>query len=312
MVSYKVIFRRVSTGEELRIDLYSHYTCICGKDSGEGKTEFLESMGDGLRDGEIEYQADFNLVIADENTFETLLNIEERTIIMIDEMNVLRLKDVSKVNNSRHLIIAISRAFPLRIDYPLCGIYELHRTEKEWFSITASQPLPLYRRGEIDRVMTEAAGGKSENALLSVYFERVEDAGGRDRIQRKLLNTEGKILVFADLGCIGKAYKLLLKRCQQNPNIRFYDYQAFEELLCKAPVIQALNSSVNYDPFDYSTLERYYGQLLQGMTEGTPFAYFHKGGLAAAYLDPANKLGIFNSEIGYPLLNLINMQHEMV
>lgn len=306
MISYKVIFRRVSTGEELRIDLYSHYTCICGKDSGEGKTEFLENMGDGLRDGEIEYQADFNLVIADENTFEALLNIEERSIIMIDEMNVLRFKNVAKVNNSQHLIIAISRAFPLKIDYPLCGIYELHRTENEWFSITASQSLPLYRSGEIDWVVTEAAYGKSEHALLSVYFEKIEDAGGRDRIQRKLLNTKGKILVFADLGCIGRAYKLLLKRCRQNPDIRFYDYQAFEELLCKAPLIQSLNKKITYDPFDFCTLERYYEQLLQSMTEGTSFAYFHKGGLAAAYVDPANKIGIFNSEVGYPLLNLID------
>lgn len=105
---YKVIFRQLSSGSELSIILYSHYTCIYGIDSGEGKTQFFEMVGSGVNTGDIEIVSELPVVLATEINFHNILDLQERSIIMVDEAVILNAKTIKKANESQHLIIAIT------------------------------------------------------------------------------------------------------------------------------------------------------------------------------------------------------------
>lgn len=59
---------------------------------------------------------------------------------------------------------------------------------------------------------------------------------GRDSGEGKseFLDSKESIVVFADFSAIGRAYRILLKRCASNGNILFYGYDSFEHLLCSS------------------------------------------------------------------------------
>ena len=64
-------------------------------------------------------------------TLETVLEVEDRRIIMIDEANVFSQQGemMNKINQSKHLFLCIGRSNNCNGDYPLQGIYELFLTE---------------------------------------------------------------------------------------------------------------------------------------------------------------------------------------
>lgn len=132
-------------------------------------------------------------------------------------------------------------------------MYTLYRTTT-WFKLKNVE-LRLYNGEDVECIVTEAKAGCSENELVSQYCNNIIGAGGRDRVHRVLKNIDRPTLVLIDLGNINKAYKILAKRCFQNEKLYFYDYQAFEQLLCESDLVKHLGKEANLDIFDCLTIE---------------------------------------------------------
>lgn len=294
-------------GETATLNLYSKFTCICGKDSGEGKTEFLVMLEEGISEGDVLITSTSQIPVytADNVNISSILEIKERRIIIIDEAAMLRSNHMGKINKSNHIFICISRSLPLGGDFPLKGIYHIKRTEN-WFQFIQENELPVTRECDLESIIvTEARKGRSEHQLLSIYLDNIIAADGRDKIEKVVRRLSGKIIVVADLGNIGKAYRLLKKRCKQNPEIVFYDYQAFEELLFKSKLINGKEEGSSLDRFSLISLEEYYELLLEEKTKHSDFRYEHGKNLPIIFLEKEKFEVIFNTEVGKGFYNLI-------
>ncbi len=105
MESFDVSFVR-SDGKSASLRLFSHYTCICGKFSGEGKSEFVALLKDDISTGDVSVVSRLPFAIATAASLEVLLDIPGRSVII----------------------------FLLKLGYPLQGVYKLNR-DKDWFVI---------------------------------------------------------------------------------------------------------------------------------------------------------------------------------
>lgn len=295
----------IKDGSSLDLDIFSKFTCIIGDNSGEGKTEFFTEIEDGINDRSITIESSLPFAVAHAATIETQINTENITIFMIDEFGMIRSEFLPAILKSKHIFICITRGFDLHFDY---GYYSIHflKRKNDWFIL--EQPNILNVTNNIDycdKIITEADHNRSENQLLSVYFSNIIPSKGRDKIEKKLRNTNEKILVLADLGNIGVAYRILSERVQDNPNIMFYDYQCFEELLYNCDLVKSLNNKITADVCNFLSLERYYSFLLEKSTKWTNLEYKHGKPLAQDFLDVKNFYKVFDSVIGKGLLNLI-------
>lgn len=304
MESCKIIFRR--SGEQpVVLELFSHYTCIVGDYSGEGKSEFVAMVEDGISDDSVIIEADYPVDIANAGSLEGLLGNPERRIIIVDELAMLKSSILTKVNKSQHLFIGISRAMPLKLDYPLKGIYQLKRSGT-WFKIIQMEgSLPKFLKCSDCVTIMEAAENRSEHQLLSKYFSNTVSASGRDNIEKYLRKSKGRVQVFADLGAVGRAFFLLRKRCMQNPEICFYDYQSFEHLLSESPLLRDKVTKFKNSVFDYFSLERYYEDMLEKSTQNDKFPIQH-GKPLPDYVLSASENSLFNSGVGKVLLDYID------
>lgn len=124
---------------------------------------------------------------------------------------------------------------------------------------------------------------RDENMLHEIGFKNIVAACGRDNIEKKLRNTVCKVVVFADLCAIGRTYRLLMKRCQENENIRFYNYDSFEHLICCSKLFQSSVAENKQNSFSFITLERYYECVLSEITFQTAFQYKHGKPLTKAF-----------------------------
>lgn len=309
-------FTEKTSGRELQITLYSKFTCIDGKESGEGKTELLVRLQQGISLGEIECNLGDSFAIADGSSIGALLNSRERLVIMTDESTLLRQDLLTKISKSKHVFVSITRAMLLRMDYSMMGIYVVERTSDDWFTIKNAESLPLITDSasvlEADTIVTESHVGRSEYELLNRYFNNLKAAGGRDRIEAALRQCNTAV-VFADLASIGRAYRLLKKRCQQNDSIHFYPYQCFEQLLFESPLIQDIanapalrHTKIGEALFDYETIERYYEDVLERLTANTKLEYKHGKGLAKVFLDETQRRAILDSNVGKLLLDAVD------
>lgn len=290
------------------ITLHSKFTCISGDNSGEGKTEFLSMLDLLVLNGECTITASDGrpvVIITSHPTLQENIKHDYSEIILIDELMFEQANIISSIVKSNKLIICVSRSYPLKGEYPLIGIYNLKRKD-DWFELINDEHLPILSESDIPtKIVTEASNCHSENELLSIYFDMVTSSNGRDKLERKLRYTTEPILVFADLGNIGRALYLLKKRCEENPNIRFYDYQAFEELLFKSSLVQGTDDKYPQSSLDFMSLETYYEKALEEITKGTSLEYHHGKPLVTAYLDKSNCQKIFDTDIGRPLYKLI-------
>ncbi|MCI9077591.1 MAG: hypothetical protein HFH68_01535 [Lachnospiraceae bacterium] len=311
MESFDINFVR-SDGKSVNVRLFSHYTCICGKFSGEGKSEFVSLLEDGISTGDISVVSELPFAIATAGSLDVILNTPDRSIIMVDEAEMLHSRFLSKINQSKHLFITVTRAFPLKLDYPLQGIYKLSR-DNDWFVIENVSGLNVSDNCiGCKMVITESHKGRSEHELMSCYLNNVQAAGGRDRIEKLLRNTTGDILVLADLGNIGRAYAILAKRCRDNPSIKFYNYQSFEEFLCASQLVRNLQTTTLKYVFDYITIEKYYKDVLTELTIGSCLEYEHGKNLPKAFLDKSNFDLVFKSDTGRGLYDFINSYNSLV
>lgn len=308
----KIEFKDEKSGQSFDIMLNSHYTCILGKDSGEGKTEFFNEILTGLSEGTVKVNSEYPLYCIDiqgMSSPEPILNNPDRSIYLLDEASVLKGNYIAQMNKSKHLFIMITRTVPLRGNYPLDGIYFLTR-HNGWFKSSPAE-LPL-TEGSIyeTKIVTESQIGRSEHELLSIYYDGLVAAGGRDRIESKLRNTSEKTTVFADLGNIGAAYFLLRKRCEQNKQISFYPYKAFEQLLCESSLVRNSGKVFMESVFDFLSEEKYYEAALKYMTQDTPLEYKHGFPLSNQFLNRENYEKVFNSEVGKLLYDDIKVQRD--
>lgn len=130
------------------------------------------------------------------------------------------------------------------------------------------------------------------------------NASGRDRIERVLRRLSGRVIVFADLCAVGRAYRLLMKRCGENKAIRFYDYDSFECLLCYSKLFREKALKSVQSSFSFITLERYYESVIAKVTMKTDFQYVHGRPLPKIY--SLHWCELLDSEMGKPLLELLN------
>ena len=305
MINYEIKF--IKDNQYTSIRLYSHYTCIMGKYSGEGKSEFLADVIDGLSDGTVRIDSELPVHIIDVHNLPLVLDLKERCIIIVDELAMLRSNLIKEINKSPHLFLGISRGNPLHLDCPLQGIYTVERTD-DWFQIKSLEnELPRVSDCKDCRVIMESKQGKSEHELLSKYFANCTPAGGRDNIHKYLI-TNQEMMVFTDLGAIGKAFMLLRKRCRDNPNIKFYDYMSFEHLLIESPLLR--NKINNKSVFDYTTFERYFEDILEDSLKKFRISYRHGSPLPEFILNASVEL-LFNSDVGKPLFKYIRNRNTL-
>lgn len=305
-MEYKVYFRKGN--EETNITLYSHYTCIIGKYSGEGKSEFLAELANEIAEGNKVFESELTVSIADAASLPGILNNPNRQIVIIDEMAMLQRDVIARINESHHLFIGVSRGNPIKLDYPLKGIYSVERTAN-WYKISSLQyELPLVDQCKDCKIVMESRKNKSEHELLSKYFSNCIAASGKNNIEKYLRNKDDEICVFADLGAIGNAFTILRKRCNDNPKIKFYDYQAFEQLLVESPLLSDYASECSV--FDFMTLERFYEHELEEAFKSHEIKFKHGADLPDL-IRKASITELFNSGVGRKLLEYIEVRERL-
>lgn len=229
---------------------------------------------------------------------------------MLDESTAFRMEVLKKMQKSIHLFVCITRAMILHFDYHLKGIYNVYRIN-EWFAVTRAESLPLLNRplNGNDIMVTESSEFRSEHQMLyDIGCKNIVAAGGRDRIESKLRKNSSTIIVFSDLSAIGRAYRLLQKRCKLNKNISFYEYESFEQMLCSSPIFSDQIRKSNLNPYQFITLERYYEALLSEITGNSEYKYIHGKPLPKIYSESWSQL--LDSNVGKPLLDFIKGNNE--
>lgn len=295
MKKIKVKFIQNDTGKVLELELMSHFTCILGIDSGEGKSWFYDYIADNLPTGQVKIESELPVVVANNTNLFDYFEVPTRSIIFIDEWVLTKFSSQFKIiNESQHLFLCITRSFPFKTSSPLDGIYQITDDTDGWFKcnkLNDNNDLPLADKNfKFDYIVTEAQRDRSENEFLNAWSENssieVIGCNGKDRVAKVLKMLEKKyghpsVLVLTDLFSISGQYSLLRKRCRDNPNIRFYDYGSFEEMLFNSEFLSA-NTELN--PLDFITLERFYETALEQFTSGTPYEYKHGNPLSKCYL----------------------------
>lgn len=330
----KIQIRLKGPSYDFELGLYSHYTLIEGIDSGEGKSWCYDTLRADFSDGLLSIECAYPVVFADELSLTEVLDRKELAVIFVDEIVANKNSFRHLIDETKHLILAITRDSYFVSVAPLHGIYQVFSEEDRFVvrPFNFDQKLPMCASiDSADIIVTEASAEKSENALLSEVLKRcgvsleIVSAGGKDKIASKLLHLtrtrpDANIVVFMDLGNVSSQLRLLVKRCAQNKNISFYEWDAFEELLCQSNFV--MNNSVrqvDYSPFSFLSLERYYERVLQELTKGMPFAYKHKTPIVNhCYFEECfecnecdiecdNKLkAVFDSKVGRVLLEYLS------
>lgn len=274
---------------ELR--LYTHYTIIEGIDSGEGKSWLFETLQQDYVEGLTSVECNYPVVFGDVATIEDSLNRTEVSVIFVDEIMVSKDNQLRRnLDLSKHLIVAITRDSYFNSAASLNSIYQVCVVNDNFIirPYNYDNKLPLCNSlMNTDIIVTEASVDRSEYALIDTlckkYNRKVEivPAGGKDKIHTKLAwltktCPDDKIVVFTDLGNIISQLRLLTKRCKQNPNISFYDWESFEELFCNCMFILGNAKFPAISQFNYFSLEKYFEKVLEWMTKGTPYEYTHK------------------------------------
>lgn len=307
-MSYMVTFKS-SNGSHTSLVLYSHYTCIYGDDSGEGKSYFFDAVVERISQGDITVSVSdgLNFTTADAGSLEAILRLQETHVVMIDELTMLRSNLLDKVNKSKHLFITINRGMALRLNYPLKGIYRIDYSVvngEDSFEFKQVSGLRVadaeFLKKSVDYIITESEKGRSEYQLLDVYSDNLVASSGQNKIYRQIKSHLGKrLLVFADLCAIGSAYDMLCRVIEKSDCVAFYPYDCFEHLLLGSKLVAKYGKEISKaSQFSYFSLESYYEDMLEKSTKDTVVEYKHGKPLAKEYLDKKNFDLLFDSLVG--------------
>lgn len=317
-MSYTVTFRS-NNGSITTLTLYSHYTCIYGDDSGEGKSYFFSLIEERITRGNItvEVSDGLHFTTANEGSLEAILRLPETHVVMIDELTMLQTNLIDKVNKSKHLFITINRGMALRLNYPLKGIYKIDYAVingEDSFEFLPVSGLKLlnqeFLRTPIDYIITESEGDRSEHELLSVYISNLLASSGQNKIYRQIKSRlTDRILVLADLCAIGCAYDMLCRVVEKSDNVVFYPYDCFEQLLLESNLVRKYQNNIARESeFNYFSLEAFYEDILEKETKGTDIEYLHGKPLSSEYLNRSNFEEIFKTSVGMLLWEYLRRQ----
>lgn len=284
--------------ELFSVKLISHFTTIYGVNSGEGKSWLFDLLIRMRAANEIKITCEngiggfYDVLFASLDSFQELLEQDGRKVIIVDEIFINKSSGLLKlINTCKHLLVVITRSFPMAANSPLNGIYTVTLEQSGKFRlelINKNELLPVTRSlKNADIFITESAENKSEYQVLQFLIKKFKQnvmlvaARGKDKIQSKLLYCtrefpKKRIVVFTDLYNISAQLKLLIKRCKQNSNIAFYDYGCFEELLCLSNLIKKVPRNFEEEGIDFITLERFFEEKAYFLTKGTVFEFNHR------------------------------------
>lgn len=289
-------FTELSTGKTIEFPLISKYSIITGL-SGSGKTQFYNYVLD--EDSPfVKKECELPVVTATSGNINAIFdenNKMTRSVVFVDEILLKQYKISERlINQSNHLILSISRDIPFIGYAPLQSIFSINRDTEGWFVLSRLMDKSTLRishlESDFDFIVTEARKDRSEHEFLSRWLDlskvKLIAADGKDKIHRVLLQlnknyNNPKILVFTDLSNFGLQYRLLEKRCKDNPNIVFYDYGSFEQMLFLSEFVKGHSE---LSPFDFITLEKFYEVVLEKYTEKLPFKYIHGKPLSECFL----------------------------
>lgn len=116
-------------GHSFEMDLLHKYTCIIGKDSGEGKSELYALMENAVTRRSIDFQAPYPVCLATPGTIMALLGLPMKYIFIIDEFSVLHKDVLRAIQDSQHLFICITRGIPRNISVSNDSFYHVKRNE---------------------------------------------------------------------------------------------------------------------------------------------------------------------------------------
>lgn len=296
-------------GQIASLKLYSKYTSISG-DSGDKKSKFINKALEYVNrdDPDFSYTVSngFDITFVNVSTpLKDFISLTNR-VFVLDDYALRNSRIADALLNTDNLFILVCRSTSMLGCVPLIGCYTLQKCAN-WYSFSAVQ-LPMYNEGvHIDKIITESDKDRSEHALLSVYKDDIIPSKGQGNVLKQLYHVKGIKLVLLDLGNVGDILPALQDYVSKNNDVYFYDYQAFEELLYKSPLLQHLICDTSYSVFTTKSLEEYYENVLEECTRGTEYEYVHKHPvLAAPYLDKANFNKIFDSEVGRALIPLLS------
>lgn len=260
-------------GQIASLKLYSKYTRISG-DSGNKKSKFVNKALEYVNheDPDFSYTVSngFDVTFVSVNTpLKDFISLTNR-VFVLDDYALRNSKIADTLLNTDNLFILVCRSTSILGCVPLIGCYTL-QTCGNWYSFNAVQ-LPMYNEGvHVDKIIAESAKDRSEHALLSVYKDDIIPSKGQGNVPKRLRHTKGTKLVLLDLGNIGDILPALQDYVSKNNDVYFYDYQAFEELLYKSPLLQHLIRETSYSAFTDVSLEKYYEHVLAECTLGTEY-----------------------------------------
>lgn len=223
---------------------------------------------------------------------------------------------------------------PFRANSPINGLYNVQYDEQTdiftLFPLEKGQLRICKRFDDVEVIITEAAVDKSEYSLINSFLDQCNKnillfaAGGKDRISimiRKLKRrySNRKILILMVLANVSSQYERLIKACRENPNIWFYPYMCFEQLMIESFFVSQIGLHFPLSKYDFITLEVYYERYLEFLTRDTEFPYSHsKPSLDLCYLkdccikanpckyEVSDKMNaIFDSPVGNGLFELL-------
>ena len=249
-----ITFKHNESGEEFTIEISSHYTCI-SNDSGSGKTCFIDMLSRSLTTNEISVVCELPVHVATLADIDAFLNYDARCVIIIDESTVLNSKYalLPKLNRSKHLIICVSRAQPGCCAYAYQSLFSLRFTDAGFFEIERLCPFDITDIVKGD-LLCESAPDRSEHAYFGKDLGAIPVSGKNNFI--KYIQPNKEYTIFTDLGGIGSTYQLF--DSEDVNRIRFYNYQAFEQLFVDSPI---LRNDEDVSNFDFVTTEQYYEYL---------------------------------------------------
>ena len=234
----------VKNKPDVNIEISSKITLIYGKDSGEGKTEFISALENAKALGYLEFKSSIPVSIASTTNVEDLLfEIKTRHIIIIDESTLFSVDVIKAFIQSNHLGIFVGRSLNKGLSTSYYSIYNIRRT-KNWFELSQINSLNITKLPKrANTVYVESAKDTGEHQLLTALGVRsVIPCNGNSKIFsviNKAKDNNSKFILM-DLGNITN----VLGTLKRIGNAEFYDYIAFEQLIVNCNQVKALGRKV--------------------------------------------------------------------
>lgn len=299
---------------QFELELERNITVIRG-DSATGKTTLVGMLGDfealGDQSG-VTVTCDKRCrVLANIDWKERLRTIED-SIVFIDEGNsfVCSQDFASAIAGTTNYYVLITRESLYQLPYSVESVLELKKATVRSSGntkCTYNKAYPYYKTvakveeqlSSYEQILTEDsnAGYQMFDHIASLHDTRCESADGKSNIFRILdTNRFSKVLVVADGAAFGAEMEKVYQFQNQNHgHVTLYLPESFEWLILKSGVVRAdwieeilVCPADHIDSVEYFSWERYFTDLLIGLTRDSYYMSYSKTRLADFYLQRDN------------------------